>query len=56
MNNGEFSVDDIYNDMRNYIINGDYINLENILEYLINLDPNVFNNYNLLNRLIIKEI
>ena len=35
MNEGEFilqfSIDDIYDDMRNYITNEDYINLENTL-------------------------
>ena len=45
--------DDIYNDMRGYITNNDYINLENTLEYLISLDPNAFNTYYYLNRLIL---
>ena len=49
----QFSIDDIYNDMRGYITNNDYINLENTLEYLISLDPNAFNTYYYLNRLIL---
>ena len=60
MNEGEFilqfSIDDIYDDMRHYITDTDYINLENTLEYLISLDPNAFNTYNYLNRLILHAI
>ena len=60
MNEGEFilqfSIDDIYDDMRDYITNEDYINLENTLEYLISLDPNAFTTYNYLNRSILTAI
>lgn len=57
MNEGElilaYTYDDIYSQLRNYIANDNIPKFIETFNYLLSLDPNVFQNYPIFNRLLI---
>ena len=56
MNEGElilaYTYDDVYSQLRYYIVNDNIPKFIETFDYLLSLDPNVFQNYPIFNRLL----